>query len=212
MNIRFLSLVLLASFLVFTAQGQKKLPKKEYKKWKAKLKKTSPEQYKTLYESYNVLTTENSALKNQVASLEQSSQSGSDDLAQKTKQVAALKKNLSRAKSIITDLKSQLAEKGESSGTSNGTGEDFTKGIVYKVQIGAFRDPKLSKFTATGNWWEEEADGLKKYTIGYFRDYWEADLFKKYIRKMGVKDAWVVAYEDNVRKDIKSILATQGKK
>lgn len=210
MNIKFLSLVLGAFFLVYTAHGQKKLPRKEYKKWKAKLKKTTPEQYKTLYESYNVLTTENNALKNQVKNLEEASQSGSDDAAQKAKQVAALNKKLDKAKSIIRDLKSQLSE--SKSGTSNGTGEDFTKGIVYKVQIGAFRDPKLSKFTATGNWWEEEADGLKKYTIGYFRDYWEADLFKKYIRNMGVKDAWVVAYEDNVRKDIKSILATQGKK
>ncbi|MCS6833093.1 MAG: hypothetical protein NZ521_05940, partial [Flammeovirgaceae bacterium] len=54
--------------------------------------------------------------------------------------------------------------------------------------------------------WVEEEDGVKKYTIAYFRDYWEADTFKKYMREMGVKDAWIVAYENNVRRDIKQVL------
>ena len=170
---------------------------------KKKLKATTPVQFKTLYEGYNTLTKENNAIKKQVATLEAQSESGSQALSGKDSKIDQLEAKLDKAKEIIAELK-------DKSGSSNGSGEDYTRGIVYKVQIGAFRDPRLAEFTATGNWWEEEADGLKKYTIGYFRDYTEADLFKQYIRTMGVSDAWVVAYEDNVRRDIKEILSSQG--
>ena len=63
--------------------------------------------------------------------------------------------------------------------------DDYTKGIVYRVQIGAFNDPKLKDLQTKGQFWVEEEDGMKKYTIANFRDYWEADIFKKYIREMG---------------------------
>ena len=46
----------------------------------------------------------------------------------------------------------------------------------------------------------------QKLTIGVFRDYWEADTFKKYMREMGVKDAWIVPYQDGQRVEIKDVL------
>ena len=45
-----------------------------------------------------------------------------------------------------------------------------------------------------------------RYTLGEFRDYWEADKFKKYLREMGVKDAWIVPYKDGKRVPIKDVL------
>ena len=56
---------------------------------------------------------------------------------------------------------------------------------------------------------EEDEDGVKKYTIAAFRDYWEADLFKKYLREMGVNDAWIVSYKDGVRVQIESVLSAE---
>ena len=47
---------------------------------------------------------------------------------------------------------------------------------------------------------------MNKYTIGVFKDYWEADTFKKYVREMGVRDAWIVSYRDGQRVDIKDVL------
>ena len=49
-------------------------------------------------------------------------------------------------------------------------------------------------------------DGLMRYTLGVFRDYWEADTFKKYMREMGVSDAWIISYRDGVRVPIKEVL------
>ncbi len=84
-------------------------------------------------------------------------------------------------------------------------GDDYTKGIVFKVQVGAFTN-KDFKDKIDGNFWEEDADGVKKYTIGYFRDYMQAKKFKEYIREIGVSDAWIVTYEDDVRKDINNVI------
>ena len=84
-------------------------------------------------------------------------------------------------------------------------GDDYTKGIVFKVQVGAFTNKEF-KDKIDGNFWEEDADGVKKYTIGYFRDYSQAKNFKEYMREIGVSDAWIVTYEDNVRKDINNVI------
>jgi hypothetical protein len=76
------------------------------------------------------------------------------------------------------------------------------------VQIGAFRDKNLQKYFKNHKNFsgEVDADGTKKYTLGCFKDYWEADNFKKYMREMGVTDAWIVAYKDGKRVPIKDVL------
>ena len=86
------------------------------------------------------------------------------------------------------------------------------KGIVFKVQLGAFQNKDLKKYDNSPNFSAEESGDLQKYTIGVFRDYWEADTFKKYLREMGVKDAWVVSYKDGQRVPIKDVLEGVTKK
>ena len=41
-----------------------------------------------------------------------------------------------------------------------------------------------------------------------FRDYWQADKFKKELRAMGLKDAFVVAFQDGARVPLKTVLPT----
>jgi len=81
-------------------------------------------------------------------------------------------------------------------------------GVVFKVQIGAFRNKDLSKyFDNTENFsGETDEDGVQKITLGRFRDYWESDTFKKYLREMGVSDAWIVPYKDGKRVAMKDVL------
>ena len=85
---------------------------------------------------------------------------------------------------------------------------NWDQGLVFKVQIGAFKNKDLAKyFDNNPNFGGEAKDGEpQKLTIGIFRDYWEADTFKKYMREMGVKDAWIVPYKDGERVEIKDVL------
>ena len=80
-------------------------------------------------------------------------------------------------------------------------------GVVFKVQVGAFEKKDLSSFFDNNPMFSGETEeGMQKITLGFFRDYWEADTFKKHLREMGVKDAWIVPFKDGVRVPIKDVL------
>lgn len=166
--------------------------KKEIKEWKKKLKNTDPLKFRDMTQELNTLRGQASGLKAEISKLEQEKETFDSQLKEKDNTIADLKAENEKLKKQLDNNVSR-------------SGDDYTKGVVYKVQIGAFKNRDLSKFQNKGNFWMEDQDGLKKYTIAYFRDYGEADQFKKYMRAMGVKDAWIVAYDDNVRKDIKDV-------
>jgi hypothetical protein len=70
------------------------------------------------------------------------------------------------------------------------------EGLVYKVQIGAFRNPpspaiyqNIQPVSA-----ETTPSGLTRYTAGFFTQFANADAAKNEIRGMGYKDAFVVAF------------------
>ena len=74
-------------------------------------------------------------------------------------------------------------------------------GIVYKVQVGAFRNAiPVDQFKGiqplNG---ESVGNGITRYMAGEFVDFGNADAAKKEIRAMGYSDAFVVAYRDGKR-------------
>ncbi len=193
---KYLMMLLLVTGLctatVYEANAQRK-SKKERKTWKKKMKQMDPLKFKEMYEEVNSLKAESAALKKNIGSLETQLRNQESLTASKDEEIGNLQQK-------VAQLQADCGE------NVTASGDDYSKGVVFKVQIGAFRNKDLSQFQDKGNFWTEDEDGVKKYTIGYFRDYWEADTFKKYLREMGVKDAWIVAYEDNQRKDIKDVL------
>lgn len=78
---------------------------------------------------------------------------------------------------------------------------EMPSGVVYKVQLGAFRNPiaqdLFGNFTPLAG--ESAGGGLTRYTVGLFKTYTTADLAKGEVREMGFRDAFVVAYRDGVR-------------
>jgi hypothetical protein len=97
-------------------------------------------------------------------------------------------------------------------GVDKATGRPFIKGIIFKVQVSADKDIDLSDVLVDDshhtNLEQEKADDLNKYTIGHFRNYWEANKLKKGLRKMGVRWAWIVPYKDGKRVLLKEVLDT----
>ncbi len=80
--------------------------------------------------------------------------------------------------------------------------------LFLKFKSGLSKTKTLAKyFDNNPNFGGEATEkGEQRYTIGVFRDYWEADKFKKYMREMGVKDAWIVPFKDGARVEIKDVL------
>ena len=85
-------------------------------------------------------------------------------------------------------------------------GEPYIKGVVFSVQIGAYRKRDLSDLlesrSAHGSFRQKKEDGLSHYTLGYHRDYDKARKLKKHIVAMGIKDAFIVVYADGKRMEI----------
>ena len=193
--------IILCLALIFSGmQVFAQLSKKEKKEWKKKAKEyaKSPANLKDFTEAKQTADTDNSALKSQVSTLNK-------QVSDKNSRIAELEDQISRMRGELATANSELATLKEAPAANS---MDFSRGVVFKVQIGAFKNKDLSKyFNNNPNFGGEAAEkGEQKFTIGIFRDYWEADKFKKYMREMGVKDAWIVPYKDGLRVEIKDVL------
>jgi outer membrane murein-binding lipoprotein Lpp len=176
------------------------LSKTEKKEWKKKAKEFSKSP-----ESLKQLTEEKQAAENEVASLNTKVTQLQSSVSDKDAKISQLEDQITEARSQATAAKAELAQMQTTPVVNT---MDYSKGVVFKVQIGAFKNKDLSKyFENNPNFGGQKSeDGTQAYTIGLFRDYWEADTFKKYMREMGVKDAWIVPFKDGERVDIKDVL------
>ena len=86
------------------------------------------------------------------------------------------------------------------------------------MQIGAYKKRDLSNILEgeqlQGMFGQEQSEGINIYTLGNFQNYWNVNQFKKELRAMGLKDAWIVAFKDGQRVPIKEALpeVVKGKK
>ncbi len=192
---RIISLLLLVFFVAVGFNATAQMSKAEKKEWKKRIKALEPEQYKVLIEENKSLKSQTASLKNELAGVD-------DKLADKDEQIASYQGQVSSLRDQLADLASKPAPKPVvETGAIN-----EAVGVVFKVQIGAYSQKDLQKFAKAKNFGQESDNGVNKFTIGAFRDYYEADTLKKYLREMGVKDAFIVSYKDGARVDIKDVL------
>ncbi|MCP4456921.1 MAG: Ezrin/radixin/moesin family protein [Cytophagales bacterium] len=188
---RLVTLFAITMAIIVSFDGMAQMSKKEAKEWKKRMKKTSPESFKNMID-------ENKSMKSQVSSLRSELDNVDDQLASKDDQI-------NQYAAQAADLRDQLAKvNSKYASSSSGGNIDENVGVIFKVQIGAYKEIDLSEDNSSS--FNSEKGDLNKYTIGVFKDYWEADTFKKYVREMGVKDAWIVSYRDGQRVDIKDVL------
>ena len=196
-----LSLIFCLALIFSASQSFAQLSKKEKKEWKKKAKEygKNPADLKQLIE-------EKESAQSQLSSLNQKYEDLQASVSDKDARITELEDQLSQARSQLTSTRAELAALKESPAPANPM--DFSKGVIFKVQIGAFKNKDLQKyFENNPNFGGEVKENEpQKITIGIFRDYWEADKFKKYMREMGVKDAWIVPYRDGQRVEIKDVL------
>lgn len=191
----------LLMFVGFAQTADAQMSKQETKEWKKRIKALSPEQYKALLEENKSLKGQLSSLKKEVAGVDDRIKEKDDQIADYQDQVSSLRRELADAKKKTTESASSGAAVSSAGAVAD------QKGVLFKVQIGAFKKKDLSEFSQNNPSFQlDEKDGVMKYTIGMFKDYWEADTFKKYLREMGVKDAWIVAFKDGKRVPIKDVL------
>lgn len=82
--------------------------------------------------------------------------------------------------------------------------EANTEGVVYKVQIVIPENALYEDKSPDGGKrvyfnGEQDADGVKKYTFGFFGEQAEAEKFKNYLQMLRIKDVIVTKYKNGVK-------------
>lgn len=195
-------------FIASIDSVQAQLSKKEKKEWKKKKKKMSTEQFKRMYDENASLKSELSSVQGQLSSIQARLSEKDAKIAELTEKLREAEAEVNTAKRAVAQAKREMEDANTQQASGTGSSTVSEKGVIFKVQIGAFRNKDLSKYFDNHKNFSGEVgeDGVQKITLGIFRDYWEADTFKKYLREMGVNDAWIVPYKDGERVDMKDVL------
>ncbi|GAA5041677.1 hypothetical protein GCM10011506_43510 [Marivirga lumbricoides] len=195
-----ISLIIFALFFAFALPAYSQMSKKEKKEWKKRAKelKNNPEELKALEE-------ENESLKSSVASLNSQVDNLKTQLADKNAQINAAREEAQEAKAMAEMARQKAMEANKQPQPTTALDES---GTWFKVQVGAFENIDMSEYFKNNPNFSGETteEGYQRITLGRFRDYWEADKFKKVLRKMGVKEAWIVPYKEGVRVPLKEVL------
>lgn len=181
------------TFLLISTCGFSQLTKSEKKKWKKEMKMFGVEGYKKMSQQNTRLLLENRALKQNLDASEKKA------LAQ----LAELEKIRKEKDSIYTAVAQNIKKNKDV--PKSVSERSAAKGAAFKVQIGAYNDFDLSQYFDNHKNFgiEEDENGTLKYTLGIFKNYNDAVIFRDLMREMGVKGAWVVSYKQNSRIDIK---------
>ncbi len=154
--------------------------------------------------------------KKELALLQQSQQEETALHAQQMKALSAEMNALQSANASLQQENNKLqndlnAANASIKMLSSETEPSFARGIVFKVQIGAYKDLNVSEnIPDSDNIGTENSDDVQKIVLGQFRDFKKADQLKKQLRAMGVKDAWVVSYKDGNRITIEQAFSELG--
>lgn len=168
------------------------MDKETIKEWKKKQKATDPLKFKEMYEEYGKLQKETNSKQKTI-------QSYSSRIKKLDEKINERIQEISKANAELNEIQSKMEEKKAKAAETAAAGEeDFTKGLVYRVEVGAMREKsKHLEQYQIGNFWSTAQDGKKRYTLAHFRDYFEAEAFKNHIRSLGINDAYIYAYRDN---------------
>ena len=90
-------------------------------------------------------------------------------------------------------------------------GSICTEGVVYTVQIGAYRHPENFKYPRLSGFAKAEIkpypDGISRFTMKEFKTLKEAEEFRQKVIAKGTKDAWITAFVRGDRKLLQDIIA-----
>ncbi|MCS7161936.1 MAG: hypothetical protein NZ958_01225 [Bacteroidia bacterium] len=189
-------LLLMAVLLLGVSWGQKKGgdPQKALKKeWKKKAQSyvKNPLALKAREESFQRQIQERDK---QLEELQRRNRELSEEVTRLQDQLRARQYSLDSLQSEILRLRTAYeAEKKQAR-------LDVMPGLVFKVQIGAFRLFDMRRYAQDNPFFEAEAMGdINRYTIGRFRDLALAEAFQKDLKRLGIRDAWIVPFKDGVR-------------
>ena len=153
----------------------------------------SQEEMVTLRQQLTSYESQSGDMQNQLSTAEASAEQAYQEIQTLRQQLTALE-NAQRPDEMITDQP-----------------DTQIKGVVFQVQLGAYAQNKVDSDMATGDALDlTDQDGMQKVVVSRFRTYQNAANLRDRLKKMGVKDAFVVAMNDGKRVDVQEAIRISG--
>ncbi len=189
-----LAAVIAQPLMAQKSKDDKKKEKAEAKLWKKKAKTYAKaplslrDDLETANKQLKDCSDRNKALQGKFAALENTIDSLQNALNAKNAEMAALQIKYDKLQTAFE-------------GTKKVVESNIIPGLIYHVQVGAYVHFDMNQhLVQTDKTFEGETrDGMNKYMMGNFKDVKNAESFKDDIRKLGIKDAFVVPYIDGTR-------------
>ena len=91
------------------------------------------------------------------------------------------------------------------------TGNHCAGGLIYTVQIGAYRHPENFKYARVQEKYgmatrKDYPDGITRFTLKEFKTIKEAEAFRQTCIKLGIHDAWITAIYKGERKTLEELI------
>lgn len=86
-------------------------------------------------------------------------------------------------------------------------------GVVFRVQMGAYERMDLSRYDLADENFQVVQNGqVKCYQIGNFRKYRNAQAFRDDLKRMGIRDAFIVAFRDGQRIEVQEAIRLENRR
>ena len=179
------------------SMGQEKLSKAEKKELKKQVKTLKSDLTKL-----KAMNEEMAALRSRVSSSEQELASSQQKVDELNTRISELEGELAAARATEKPAAPAKEPVRERAAVDQ-------SGLSFRVQLGGYKNLNLEQFEdAAGEYVKVDPNekGTEQITIGLFDSYTQANLFKKHLRSMGLKDAFIVPYQDGERVPLKDVV------
>lgn len=181
--IRILSILLVLSITPAIIFAQSSADKKKLKKELKTYRKMKPMEIRNMKMNYESKLKDKKSLDLRIKNLQRTSDSLQNLVNSNNARVSQLESQLLAAQAAAANAKPTSA-----------------KGYYYRVQLGAYKEYNIKTKSASDESFSAVTeDSMNKLTLGLFYTLAEADQFKEDVRRMGVKDAYVVPFKDGKR-------------
>jgi len=202
-------LSMLIGLVVVNTQAQElsKAEKKALKK-EAKELYRNPAKLKILKDAKNKANEELKSNKEEILKLKAAQHDFEQRESVMLSTIDSMSARLKRATDKIKELESRKSVAAANPATPAPTGT--VAGVVFKVQVGAYKRRNVGTGNGGSDYTNESADGYNKHLLGSFKQYQPAKSFASHLERLGIKGAWVVAFKDGNRISIKEALGGAG--
>ncbi len=181
--IRILSILLVLSITPAMIFAQGAAEKKKLKKELRTYRKMKPMEIRNMKMNYESKLKDKKTQDLRIKNLQRTSDSLQNLVNSNNARVRQLEAQLQSAQDAAANAKPNSA-----------------KGYYYRVQLGAYKEYNIKTKSASDESFSAVTeDSMNKLTLGLFYNLAEADQFKEDVRRMGVKDAYVVPFKDGKR-------------